>query len=82
MSVAVATMPGILNVMDRTGDTKVEWDRDKPEEVNAAREMFKKMKALGYLAYTITRKGDKGAVIKDFDPAAEQIVMAPQTVGG
>ena len=81
MSVAAAEK-NTLRVMDRTGDTKVEWDPTRPAEVEVARETFRKLKNQGYLAYTVTRKGDKGSVIKDFDPSAEEIIMAPQTVGG
>ena len=71
-----------LVILDASGDTRVIWDADKPAEVEAARETFTKLKAKGYLAYAVTRKGDKGEVIRDFDPDAEKMILAPQTVGG
>ncbi len=66
----------------KDGDIKVEWDNDKPEEVTHARETFRKMKQKGYAAYRTNPKGSKGELIREFDPAAESIVMAPQMVGG
>lgn len=69
-------------VLDDTGDTKIIWDSDKPEEVAAARETFDKLKAKGYLAYSVDKKGEKGEVIRKFDPDAEKIILAPQTIGG
>ena len=71
-----------LAVMDRTGDTRIEWDAERPGEVEAARELFDKMKNKGYLAYTLDRSGTRGDVIRRFDPNAERIIMSPQTVGG
>jgi hypothetical protein len=76
-------MKGELNVIDRTGDTKLEWDSEKPAEVKAAREMFDALKGKGYLAYKmIGDQGYKGELIKKFDPEAERIVLAPPVAGG
>lgn len=71
-----------LIILDHTGDTKLIWDPAKAEEVEHARETFSKMKKKGYLAYSVNRKGDKGEVLKDFDPDAEKMILAPATVGG
>lgn len=72
----------LLIVMDHTGDTKIIWDEDQAAEVDNARETFNRMKKQGYLAYSVDRKGDKGTVIKEFDPSAERLIMSKQTVGG
>lgn len=71
-----------LHVMDRTGDTKVMWSVDNPDEVQVAKDTFDKLKAKGYLAYTVTRDGEKGEVIRKFDKTAGRIILSPQLVGG
>lgn len=71
-----------LIVLDQTGDTKIIWDSDKAEEVDQARETFNKLKKKGYMAYKVNKKGEQGEVIREFDPDAEKMILAPQTVGG
>lgn len=71
-----------LVILDHTGDTKIIWDADKPEEVEAAREQFDKLRKKGYAAYSVDRKGEKGEVLRKFDPDAEKLILAPPTVGG
>ena len=62
---------GIIERIDETGDTKLEWDKDVKDEVNAARKTFDDLKAKGYQAYEMdrTKKGDK---IDKFDPDIER----------
>lgn len=64
------------------GDNKIEWNADRPAEVEAARQMFDTMKAKRYMAYTLDESGHRGEVIREFDPNAERIIMQPQRVGG
>lgn len=71
-----------LIVLDHTGDTKIIWDAGKADEVETARETFNKLKKKGYMAYAVDRKGEKGTVLRDFDPEAEKLILAPATVGG
>ena len=71
-----------LRTMDRTGDSKVIWDKDKPDEVAAAKATFEALKKKRYLAYAVKKDGEKGRVIDEFDPDAEKIILAPQMVGG
>ena len=74
---------GELAIMDRTGDTKILWDRTKPEEVENARASFDRLRRSGYLAYTVTGKdGSRGEMITEFDPNAERIILSPPMVGG
>ena len=74
--------PYTLCVLDETGDTRMQWDKDKPEEIAKAQARFEELKKLGYLAYSVTKKGDRGTVIDKFDPTAERIIMHRQLVGG
>lgn len=72
-----------LHVLDSTGDTKLMWDRNNEDEVDAARKMFDDLKRKQYIAYKAEGKeGKKGEVINRFDPEAERIILAPRMVGG
>lgn len=71
-----------LHVLDDTGDTRIEWDKDNPTEVNLAEKHFKELKKKGYLTYKSRRDGSRAEVIQRFDPTVERIVASPQTVGG
>lgn len=71
-----------LIVLDHTGDTKIVWDSDRPVEVEEARATFDRLRKKGYMAYKVDKKGEKGEVIREFDPDAEKLILAPQTVGG
>lgn len=73
---------GMLHVLDATGDTHIMWDAERPVEVEAARAAFDNAKAAGYQGFSVTASGDKDAVIREFDPEAEKIIMAPALRGG
>jgi hypothetical protein len=72
----------VLHILDATGDTKIIWDAGMPAEVDNARATFEKLRRNGYVAYSVAKGGEKGEVLRSFDPAAERIILAPQTVGG
>jgi len=73
-----------FSIMDRTGDSKLIFDINKPDEVDAARAMFNTLvKEKRYLAFRATDKdGSKGDQIKEFDPKAGTLIMVPMMVGG
>ena len=76
-------MNGELSVLNREGDTKIIWDSNNDDEVEAARKTFDGLKKKGFMAYkAIGKDGRKGDIIKDFDPEAERIIMVPRMVGG
>lgn len=81
MTTAVA-QHGELVILDDTGDSRLIWDQDKQDEVDAAKLMYTTLKKKGYIAYSVNRKGDKGEVIQEFDPTAEKIIMSPSLQGG
>jgi hypothetical protein len=74
--------PGTLCILDESGDTRMQWDKKNPVEVAKAEARFKELKAKGYLAYKVNKKGDKGEVINTFEPDAERIIMHSAFVGG
>jgi len=74
---------GLLIMLDKTGDSRMQWDRDNPEEVTKAEARFKELKGKGYLAYSVGKKGDReGEVINKFDPSLERIIMHSPMQGG
>lgn len=75
-------MQGEMAIMDRTGDLKIMWDSERPEEVAAARKQFDELTGKGYAAFAVDRKGEKGELIRRFDPEVEKIILAPQLKGG
>ncbi len=73
---------GIMHTMDETGDSQIRWHRHNSAEVEMARDAFDSMKGKGYAAFSMTANGEKGEVIREFDPAAEKIIFAPPMRGG
>lgn len=75
-----------LRIMDReAGDLRVTWDPNVPAEVAAARAQFDSLigrGGKGYMAYKVQAGGGKGEQIRQFDPNAEAIILAPAMVGG
>ena len=74
---------GMMHTLDRTGDTRVMWDKDIPDEVAAARTQFRDLTRKGYLAYRAEGKdGHQGTQIREFDPDAERIILVKPNQGG
>ncbi len=71
-----------MALLDGTGDTKVIWDPKNADEVEAAEAQFNALKKKGFIAYTVNKKGDKGEIIRKFDPDAEKIILSPPLAGG
>lgn len=72
-----------LAIMDYTGDTKIIWDPNKPDEVEHARETFTKFtRDKKYAAFRVKKGGAQGEQIKTFDAAAEAMILVPPLVGG
>lgn len=73
----------VMEVMDPTGDTKIIWDAANEDEVENARRTFDDLKKKGFIAYSVKGKnGKKGEIIREFDPDAERLIMAPPMQGG
>lgn len=73
---------GTMNIMDDTGDSRIQWDPKNPAEVAKAEARFRELKAKGFLAYKVGKDGKQGEVIAAFDPTAERIILHSQMVGG
>lgn len=78
-----ASGKGEIAILDYTGDTKLLWTVGNQVEMDAAKEMFDKLRGKGYLAYKVVgTDGAKGEQITAFDPEAGRIIMAPAMKGG
>jgi hypothetical protein len=67
----------------RDGDIRAMWKHDDPDDVAEARAQFDRLRKQGYLAYRAEGKhGDRGEVIREFDPKAERIIFVKRSVGG
>jgi hypothetical protein len=75
-------MPNVMNVMDRTGDSRIEWSPGVAAEVEMARAAFQAAKDKQYLAYRLDASGERGELLREFDETAARIVCVPQTQGG
>ena len=73
---------GIMYEQNRTGDTRVEWDKDNADEVEIARKAFNAAKKKGRLVYKTRSDGSRAEVLHEFDPNAERIVTSPPLAGG
>ena len=73
---------GKMFIIDKTGDTKIIWDANNPDEVKAAREMFNNLRRANFIAHSVQKNGDPGEIIRTFDPSIERIIMIPPVVGG
>lgn len=73
---------GALRKLDQNGDTKHEWDPNKPPEVEMAAEVFTLYKSQGFAAARMEPDGTTGEIIKEFDPTAATILFFPAMTGG
>lgn len=73
---------GELAIIDSTGDTKVMWDKDNDDEIEAAEDQFDALIEKGFTAYSVKKDGEKNRKITKFDPAAGKIIMVPKIAGG
>lgn len=72
-----------MAVMGERGDTKLQWDPTVAAEVEAARRQFEFLtREKRYAAFRMERNGDRGEMIREFDPQAQRIILAPQMQGG
>lgn len=80
-------MRGVLRVLNRTGDTVLEWDTEDATKLDPGfvRSEFDRLVSQGHMAFQDTSSGGQSTAeqIKSFDPAVhDRVVMSPQFVGG
>jgi len=73
---------GEMRILDETGDSKLIWDSENKDEVDAAKAQFNSLKKKGFTAYNVKKDGKAGTVMREFDPDAGKIIMTPAKAGG
>jgi hypothetical protein len=68
--------------MDRTGDTRHEFDVADSNAVALAEERFRQLTGKGFRAVALGGDGKPGNLINKFDPNVEQTLFIPQLQGG
>jgi hypothetical protein len=68
-------------VMDRTGDTRHNFDATNTEALSKAEERFRELTGAGFTAAVRTSSGEP-VVKRMFDPNAEETLFFPRLVGG
>jgi hypothetical protein len=72
----------MMQIMDRTGHTTINWDPNNPDDVRAARDTFDEMKKKGFTAFRVELQEGRGTRLDSFDPTAAKIMLVPQMAGG
>lgn len=72
----------LAGVTAERGDTRVNWDPNKPKEVEVARTVFHKLLGEGYHAFEVKGADKQGDEIEEFDPAAAKIILVAPVAGG
>jgi hypothetical protein len=70
-----------MNILDRSGHTKIGWDPNNADEVAFAREVFEEKTDAGFHAFRV-RDGEKATRMEVFDPHAREMMLVPQLRGG
>jgi hypothetical protein len=68
-------------VMDRTGDTRHEFDLTDTRAIAQAEERFKELTGLGFTAAERTGQG-QSVLTRSFNPNAEETIFVPRLQGG
>ena len=66
-------------VMDRSGDTRHEFDADNAA---AGERRFRELTVRGFTAIALGQKGEGNRVVRSFDPNIERTLFIPQLEGG
>jgi hypothetical protein len=68
-------------IMDRSGDTRHQFDPDDASAVAEAEKRFIELTEAGFIAAKRTGNGTS-ELIRVFDPAVQETVFIPRLVGG
>ncbi len=68
--------------MNRSGDTRQEFDMADSAQVELAMSEFSRLVEQGKFASVPSEDGHSGRMIREFDPSAKTILFRNQNVGG
>lgn len=66
---------GLMRILDESGDSRLLWDRRKPDEVKEAFAKFKELTGKGYKGFLVRSDGSKGSRLDEFDALLGEILM-------
>ena len=69
-------------IMDRTGDTRHEFDIADATAVDEAERRFIELTGKGFRAAKLSEDGKPGVLMKGFDRTAERVLFIPALQGG
>jgi hypothetical protein len=69
-------------VMDRSGDTRHEFDPCMLNDVSRAEDRFRELTGLGFRSVALGRDGAPGKLMQAFDARVEETLFIPQLQGG
>ena len=69
-------------VMNRSGDTRHEFDAADVGAVALAEQRFQELIGKGFRAVALGKDGSPGTLMRNFDPTVEQSLFIPQLQGG
>jgi hypothetical protein len=73
---------GVHIVMDRSGDTRHEFDVTDAKAVALAEKRFRELTGKGFRAVALAKDGGPGRLVGRFDPEVEETLFIPQLQGG
>jgi len=73
---------GVQIVMDRNGDTRHEFDVGDAKALTRAEERFRELTGKGFRAVALGKDGNRGTLLRTFDPQVEETLFIPQLQGG
>jgi hypothetical protein len=73
---------GLLKILGKGGDREIPWDPADPQQLAAVRCGFETLLSEGYQAYSLDDNGRTGEHLRQFNPDASEIVLAPRFRGG
>jgi hypothetical protein len=73
---------GRLRILSKGGDQEIPWDPADPQQLAAVRREFETLLREGYQAYSLDDTGRTGEHLRQFNPEAYEIVLAPRFQGG
>lgn len=69
-------------IMDRTGDTRHEFDADDSAAVACAEMRFRDLTLRGFRAVELGKNGEPGKLLTEFNREVQQVLFIPQLQGG
>ena len=75
-------MNSVMHVLGAAGDTATTWDPADPASVERARRAFEAYRKGGLLTFSVSEPGAEATLVRAFDPAASEIIVARPLTGG